>query len=267
MNQSIESFVTVNHILADVLRLVKDDDFRVQSKGWYTSQIQQALEELSFDTYFNELNEDFAVPEDLRLPMPKGAFNIRQIYLFNGTKCVIGQNSQVVYHKRNYFTGGKGFLSRNKLNTNNRDPFYRNETSPHNVRNRAAKGDDARAITDLYFYNVQNGLIMLSESAKRFERIFIVFNGVSTDIGEAPAIPSFLRQAVKDFTAEKALQMRMSDAIGTAAFNSWQTLWSITNNSLTKAFDGSWAKAEHRVRALDSKEREDLKEYLSKLDT
>ena len=56
MNFSPSSFITVNELLADVLKSVKDSDFKANSKGWYTSQAQQALEELSFDTYFDEKN-------------------------------------------------------------------------------------------------------------------------------------------------------------------------------------------------------------------
>ncbi len=65
MQFSKHDFVTVNEILADVLKIVQDTDFKINSKGWYTSQIQQALEELSFDTFFLTINRTFPVPNDL----------------------------------------------------------------------------------------------------------------------------------------------------------------------------------------------------------
>jgi len=263
MNFSPNSFVSVNEILADVLKTVDDSSFRDNSRGYYVSQIQQALEELSFDTYFHEQLETFEVPENLRLEMPKGAFNIRQIYLFNGTICNIGQNTKNVYHKRNYITGGSGFLARDKYRNNN-DPFYQDRSFGHNSR--AAAGDDERGINNLFFYNVQNGIIMLSESCKKFEKIAIVFNGVSTDVGDVPVVPNFLRQAVKDYTSLAALEAKMSMSKGAAEFNKWQTMYALTERNMKQEFDGSWAKAERRVKALDSKEREDLKEYLSQPD-
>ena len=57
MDLSPHNFVSVNEILADVLKIVKDSSFKLNSKGWYTSQIQQALEELSFNTFFNDVNQ------------------------------------------------------------------------------------------------------------------------------------------------------------------------------------------------------------------
>ena len=95
MDFSRQSFVTVNEILADVLKIVKDSSFKVNSRGFYVSQIQQALEELSFDTYFDERSEVFEVPADLRLDMPKGAFNLKNMYLFNGTECDISRSQNV----------------------------------------------------------------------------------------------------------------------------------------------------------------------------
>ena len=52
MNFSPHSFVSVNEILADVLKITNDDGFKINTRGWYISQIRQALQELSFDTFF-----------------------------------------------------------------------------------------------------------------------------------------------------------------------------------------------------------------------
>ena len=87
MDLSPQNFVSVNEILADVIKVVKDDSFKLNSKGWYTSQIQQSLEELSFDTFFDEQHQAFDMPENLRLELPKGSFNLRQIFVFNGSEC------------------------------------------------------------------------------------------------------------------------------------------------------------------------------------
>jgi hypothetical protein len=87
MDLSPKNFVSIDIILADVLKTVDDASTKLNSKGWYTSQIQQALEELSFDTFFDERNANFDVPKDLRLELPEGAFNLRKVYLFNGNSC------------------------------------------------------------------------------------------------------------------------------------------------------------------------------------
>ena len=114
MNFSPHSFVSVNEILADVLKITNDSGFKINTRGWYISQVRQALQELSFDTFFDEKNEELIIPNDLRVDMPKGAFNLKQLFLFNGTKCNVGSNTPTVWYKQNYWTGGNGYLARDK---------------------------------------------------------------------------------------------------------------------------------------------------------
>ena len=84
MNFSPHSFVSVNEILADVLKITNDAGFKMNSRGWYISQIRQALQELSFDTFFDERNEELIIPNDLRVEMPKGAFNLKPLVAYAG---------------------------------------------------------------------------------------------------------------------------------------------------------------------------------------
>lgn len=268
MNQSPDSFVTINEILSDVTKLVKDAELRMCSKGWYTSQVQQCLEELAFDTYFNEITEEFVIPENKRIPMPKGAFNIRQMYLFSGDKCNIGTRTPNVYYKRNFWSGGNGFVARNK-GRNLDDPFYQNRSSFRNERQASGVVDGNRGrtpISQIYHYGIQNGIIMLSDNCLTYEKILLVYNGVNTEIGEVPIIPTFLRQAVKDWVSNMALEIKLTEVIGTPSFAQWQAIKAGVQTRLEKPFDGSWAKAEHRLKTMDTKEREDLKEYLSRPD-
>ena len=125
MNISAENMISPEEILADVLKLAGDESFKDNSKGYYYSLIQQALQELAFDTYFDQRTEFFDVPENLNLPMPMGAFNLREMYLYNGTECNFS-TAQNVYWKRNYFTKGNGSLSRDKGTSNSSDPFFQN---------------------------------------------------------------------------------------------------------------------------------------------
>ena len=265
MKFSTADFVTVNQILSDVLPLVQDEGFRVKSKGWYTSQAQQALEELSFDTFFAEKDPILiAIPEDLKIPIPKGTFNIRQLYITNGNSCNIG-NSRNVYHKRNYIAGSQsGYLARDKFDNNN-DPFYNNRNF-NNVDSRPAQGDEDRSRpANLYFYGVHNGVINLSPSCRNFKNIFIVANGIATEIGDTPLIPSFLRQAVKSYVLVEGLKAVQADSMGTAMFNGWTAILAREMNSKDNIANGTWIKAERRVKSFDSKEREDLNEYFARL--
>jgi len=265
MDFSRQSFVTVNEILADVLKIVKDSSFKVNSRGFYVSQIQQALEELSFDTYFDERSEVFEVPADLRLDMPKGAFNLKNMYLFNGTECDISR-SQNVYWKRNFINSksGNGFVAKDRLDNHN-DPFHRDRF--RGATNRLGRDNNLTGVggvNELFFFNVQQGVIMLSESCRKFGKILIEFNGMGADIGDLPVIPNMLRQAVKDYVSEAGLDTRIADAEG-VEFNKWSTIQAKITSRKDKPFDGSWAKAEHRVSALSNKQRQDFKEYLARM--
>jgi len=256
--------ISPGEILSDVLKQIDDESFKDSSKGYYMSLIQQALSELAFDTFFDERTETFPVPENLNLEMPKGSFNIRQLYLYSGTECNI-ENSQNVYWKRNYYTKGNGFLARDKGYNNNNDPFYDSRTfgryeNPYLRRVNNGKS----SISEAFYYNVQGGVIMLSASCKRFENIAIVFNGTGADIGDVPFIPQLFREAIKMWVLDSALKVKMAMAVG-ADFNKWQTLWSINNNLLRKPYTGIWEEAQVRAKSIDSKQREDLKEYLGRL--
>jgi hypothetical protein len=265
MNISPSSFVTIDEILADVLKSVDDSGFKVHSRGYYISQAQQAIEELAFDTFFSEHNMAFDMPENLRLEMPKNAFNLKQLYAFSGDDCTI-ENSAVIYYKRNFINAksGNGYVARDKYD-NRKDPFQKQRTFRDDSFLNSRRNIEVRSqSSELLYYGIQNGLIMLSTSCKKYPKVMMVYNGTGTEIGEAPIIPLFMRQAVKDYVTVKALETRM--AMETEAFNKWASLYRIHSENLNKPYEGSWAKAEKRVKNLDSKQRADIKEYMARLD-
>jgi len=265
MNISQHSSVSPKEILADVLKFVGDESFKDNSEGYYMSLIQQALQELAFDTFFDEKTETFPVPKNLCLEMPLGMFNIRQMYLFSGPVCDIS-NAVNVYWKRNYFTRGNGYLARDRWK--NTDPFYDSRTllgsngMPDNSLRRANVNS---SLNNLYYYNIQNGLIMLSSNCPSFENVAIVYNGTGGNIGDTPFIPMLYREAIKSWVLDSALKVKMAMSEG-AEFNKWQTLYSMNNSELRRPYTGLWAEAELRAKSMDSKAREDMKEYLGRLD-
>ncbi len=163
MDISKYSFVTVNEILSDALKNVDDERMEINSKGYYTSLVQQALEGLAFDTFFDIKQEDFIFPKDnLSLEMPIGAFNIKHVYIFNGASCDIRQ-AQKVWYKANYYrTGGKGAYFADNRASGSRDPFFPShshqsrENHLHNPMNIPRPGN----LDNQYFYNIQNGIII-----------------------------------------------------------------------------------------------------------
>jgi len=260
MNLSPHNFVTVDQILSDVLSIVDDSGMKMRSKGWYTSQIQQCLEELSFDTFLSEQNDSFDVPENLRLPMPKGAFNLRGIYLFNGNKCDINKAVNV-YLKRNFINSqsGKGYVAEDMW-SNEGDAFHTPRGGRDSNDRRTSNGPN-----NLFYYGMQNGIIMLSENCCQYQKVMLVYNGILADIGDVPLIPQFFRQAVIDWTSLAALKVKRTQSVGTQHHSHWTTMIRETDVSLNKPFEGSWAKAELRAKKLDRKSRNDIKEYMTSL--
>jgi len=253
MNSSNLNFVTSNEILADVLKIVQDEGFKMNSKGWYTSQIQQGLSEMAFDTYFDERSESVDIPHNCRIQMPKGAFNIKNLYLVNGDDCDI-ESSTPVYHKKNFINApsGDGYVANNK-GDNGSDPFHKDTSGKGGHRN-------------LYYYSVQNGEIMLSSNCRGFKKLFIQFSGVGTDIGEVPYIPVFMRQAIKDYVSVEALTIKVA-MVPSSELNRWSMLLNKAENSLDiqEVREGSWLKARRRIKKLDSKQRNDIKERMQKM--
>ncbi len=261
MNTSAQNFVTVDEILADVLKLVDDERYEVNTKGHYTSQIQQALEGLAFDTFFQTLRDDFDFPVDnLTLPMPLGSFNIKHVYLYNGDKCEVSR-SQKVWYKTNYFTKGNGYFADNK--GNNMDPFIENSRS--NRYQSLYPGHQVRSSADnTFYYNTENGMIMFGSACRIYSKVHIVYNGTGCDIGSIPIIPLFLREAVNDFVTEFTLRIKMAKDPRT-----WTTLWQIYDKRLNRdqqygLGQGSWYRAEQRVKNMSTAERSDLLEYLGR---
>lgn len=263
MDISRANFVTTNEILADVLMSVDDESFSAMSPGFYRSQVQQALEELSFDTFFDEQRESFPFPhKTLSLEMPKGAFNLREIYVFNGNECIVAR-SQKLWWKRNYFTKGHGYFANNK-GSQNHDPFIDSTSPMRHIAGNVVARNGGTSMQNTFFFNVQNGLIMFSPRCSSFSKVHIVYNGTGCDVGDIPVIPQFLRQAVKDYVCEVALRIRMAkDPSG-----KWGMLWKIYDKSLNRdgsyGPEGSWSRAEYRVKTLSRAKREDLKEYLGR---
>ena len=243
--------------MADVLSFVDDVNFRTRSEGWYESQAQQALEELSYDTKFLTKYKPVPIPENLKIAIPKGMFNPQNLYVFNGDECTI-HNRQNVWLKRNFINSGDGnsFVARNTGNNHN-DPFYQRNRMNH-------PGMHANR-SDIHFYNIVDGTIMLSPSCRNFQNLMIVANAVSCEIGDAPIIPGEFRQAVKEWIIIQALPHKMRESVGTADYGHWASMLQKTDVKLNDPYEGSWIKAERRAKKLDDKYRDDLKEYLSKL--
>lgn len=255
------NFISPDVVLSSAAAMCGDREYRVISRGFYMALIQEAFESLALDTFFDEKREDFHLPDDLTLPLPETCFNVKNVYMFEGTICDISK-SRKVYWKRNYFTRGVGYIANDKGNQNTNDPFYDNHGDDVHFH-----GDQTFArmngnVDERLFYNIQQGNIMFSSSCRGKGKVHIHYNGTGCKIGDAPIIPIFLRTAMEDYVTEAALRFRMAN--DPTNFKMWAALQMEYKNRLTAPYTGSWEKAEYRIKNLNSSQREELKEYLSR---
>lgn len=238
-------FVSIDHILAESLMNVNDVDLRNGfTKGWFVSRIQDALQELAFDTFYQKITNDFDLPSNLALPMPKNAFNIREIYVFNQT-CCTPNSSAVVHWKRLYnnnLGNSSGYTSRIRGTSDayNNDPFL-----PYH------RGAD-RSL----YANIQNGTLMFSSSCGSYKKVRLVYNGMGVEIGEEPIIPRFFERFINDYIEE-----RYYSAMKAREPRKYRALWTDSFAKLEK----SLSKAKIRISSMDTYEKESIEEYISNI--
>lgn len=277
MHFSEKDFISPEQILSDVFPLVGEDGgFKEINKGFYIQQIQRCLEALSFDTFFNERVISEPVPDNLALEIPRGLFNIRQMYLTNSDGCAFGSDSVNVMYKRNFFnndgSGSGNYVARNKGKFNTNDPFYggkyrditgRNKNANLNnyYDNPASKVSEPNEIENAFYYGIQNGLIMFSSTCKRYPYVVIVFNGNITDIGDKPVIPIQFREVCIDWVAEAVLRTKAARNPNMYRYQYEDSKQRLGRNPYNPS--GTWNNAEMRAKSMDSKQREDWKLMMS----
>lgn len=266
-------FVSINHLLAEATANVNDRNFRQGfSKGWYVSRIQDALQELAFDTFYQKLTRDYTFPTDkLAMEMPKNAFNIREIYLFNcgceedsttgstseacdsNCECCKPTTSVIVHWKRLYNNRGMGgfYTAKVREDGNSRiDPFFDYNSPESFITSRGTN----------YYANIVNGLIMFSPDSRSFNKVRLVYNGMGGEIGDEPIVPRFFERAVIDYVEERFYNAKKAEDP-----RRYRTLWSDAYQRINDLRIGSWRKAQMRISSMNTFEKESLEEYISEI--
>lgn len=249
-------FVSIDHLLAEITSTVNDIEFRKGfKKGWYISRIQDALKELSFDTFWQKVTHDWEVPANCRIPMPPNVFNIREIYLYNGTLCN-PQDTQVLYWKRLFDNSysGDGYTAKVKDDGSNSADIYQPNQRLNTNNLRGFSGPK-------FYYNVnEDGIIMISKPCTSWPFIRIRFNGMGVPNGDVPIVPSFFERAVVDY-----VKLKFYDAMKSRDPRMYRPLWVDAKGDLEDLQNGSWNKARKRIKSMDTLEKESMEEYLSSM--
>ncbi len=246
MTLSFENYISPNEILADALVSINDENMKLFRYGWYLRQIHNGIKKLNYLAPYIETFIDLDIPDNLIVPMPSGAANIVDIFLWNGKDCNI-ESSKRVFHKDNFHTRGfnRGYTARNK--TGQSDPFIAPFSHDHNV----------------YFYNVHMGNIVLSDACSQYENIRIVYKGFPKSISQVNYIPDFFRDTLAAYVVERAFAALKARDL------SYRSLWMDAYHDLYNAPSpgerSKWDFAIAMAKKLDKKHMDDLAEYLGRM--
>lgn len=242
-------YVSLGQVIFDALYAVDDVKNERHPFGFYVSLARQALKELAFDSYFPEIRAVSRIPANGILALPDGLFDIRRIYVFSGERCELG-NSTMVYWKRNYYRGSGGTFTA--------DDTWENNGSK--LQDRRVPGPESGGLgtrpSDVCFYNVQDGKLMLSDKCLGYEKVMIEYSGVEGAISDCPIVPHFAQQAITDWVIWRAAMLdkirypELRDVERSAQF------------SLRSKPDGSWHQARKRISNMDRSEENSLRVYL-----
>lgn len=256
-------YYSPGELLSTIAPMVGDKEIKIIPRGFYMSMIQHAFEDLNLVSFFAEKRIDIDFPMDtLTAKLPSDCFNVINVYLFQGDKCDIGA-SMKVWWKRNYYTNGVGYIANDK--GNNRDPFYANHSIINNSYDKTLiRYDNETNVNSSLYYNIQGGNIMFSSSCKSFGgKIHLHYHSTGGDITDAEIIPVYFRTAIEDYVTEAALRFRMANE--PSNIRALQPLYMMYAQRLDKeGYNGSWHNAIQLVKSMNSSQREELKEYLSR---
>lgn len=275
MEFSPRDMLSPNDILSEVLMYTGEQRYENVTKGFIVSQMNKCLEALSYNTFFNETHMHFDLTDKRLIEIPAGVFNIKQVYLFNGDECHIGENTANVYWKRNFVSPkGNGSVSRNKGNNGNNgaDPFY-SEYNPYSPIGRKGSNVNIPGKTisnTTFFYGQSNGNLMFSPNCSAYSKVLIKFSGVWQFDDETPTIPRVTREVLVDWCTESVFRAKIVSNPESDASQSFRTLQKDAELRLgykPETFHGSWYKAKSLLTRMGSKKKEDLKEYLSRLNS
>lgn len=260
MDFARNDYLSIDNIVGSVVQNLDDESTNKIHKGRYVSFVQKALQELSFDTFFNRKRMDFIMPHDLRIELPAGTFSVAEVYAYNGDECNI-KNAQKLWYKENYFTRGNGFFAKNRGSQETKDPYYPSDGSfVRDIETNSLVRRAGEIAKESLYYSVENGILMISSAALRWQKLHVVASGSICPIGEVPMVPPFFEEAVIDFACEAACRQLMPRLP-----QIYVGLHQIYDARLGRNnYGGSWYQANKRIKRMSKGQRNDWNEYYSR---
>jgi len=245
MDQNLNNYLAIREIVSDVMVILDDEDNKLLTPGFYRGKVKDALDELGFDIDFLPQVNDYLLPDDLMVDIPKGCFNMQGIQIYTGTPEEVGYVENV-YWRKGVQTRGQGTGVSASVNSYNvTDPFFRVRVWEN----------------ELYYFSVQNGIIRLSDACANFDYVRLTYSGIpSMNLDELKMVPRECRRGITDWVTDKcAGALKMRDA-------RYRIIQLDASRSLDEfGFYGSWHLAKQRLLKLDKKKIKDVILYNQKL--
>lgn len=251
MTFSFEDCLTVENILSNALVSVNDEGMKLFTKGWYTKQVKDGLDELNYHSPFLQTKKDIPLTSNLIIPVPSGVWDTIDLFIWNGSgtcedACKISEVVRL-FHKRNVHTTGYGYGYTARHMSNSADYLLEN---PYQFD------------SEVFYYNVVMGNYELSPACIDYENLRIVYNGVPGVISAVKFIPPFVKPAIEAFVVEKTFAALKARDI------KYRPLWSDAKEDLygqRGTEPSKWDKAQAYLKRLDKKVFNDLSENLGQL--
>lgn len=245
MEINLNNLGSIKEVLADVLVTLDDEGQKLLTPGFYKAKVKDALDELGFDISFLPVTNDYIIPDNLIVDIPKGCFNLRQIHIYSGTPDAVGYVENVYWKKGKHTRGAGTGYTADVHDYNITDPFIRVNIDEWSM----------------YYFSVQNGRIYLSEACAVYDYVRLTFDGIpSMNLDEVRMVPPEVKKAVTLWTIEKcASALKIRDP-------KYRAVQADAASQLDEyGLSGAWHEAKMRLRKLDSKQMKDIIEYNSKM--
>lgn len=261
MTFSFEDLISIQEVVADASLDLDDKELHKLTPGWYRKQVKRAMDELSFEVPFIDIVKDIVMPDDMKIYIPKGFYNIDKMHIFTGTPDDIGYVENV-YWKRGFQTRG-GVIKENEWTASG----YTADNHEHNISDPFFKVSLFRTSPrGAYYFNTRNGIIYLSTACAAYDYIRIVGKGVASsqlDIDNIKIVPPFAIEAIILWVVERGARALKATDTGTRRYRTIQTDAALQLDKT--GYNGLWHEAKTRLRKIDTKMWRDLIEYNSKM--
>lgn len=268
-------FISIEQILSDLVTLTNDEGYSRSGldRGFYISRIHDAVTYFALETYYQTVVKDiinFDTDNNGVLNIPVNAFNIKEIYLFNGSGCnqhpegctcgndIDSADYVYVHWKRTLSHTKKTGLRTMKIrqNSSSTDPVFNPVYGERNFY-----GSNF-VPSNLYYFNLQSGKIILSENYSNYKNIRLVYNGMGSENCELPCIPRILKDGITDKAAlDTFMYLKVRDKSYRVDYLDIKERFYGNNRN-----KGSLKECKSRISMLDSAKRESLREYLGNSD-